>query len=80
MILAAIVDLAALWKIVVAVFAVGVGATAIFGQGAMALARIEQSRREGRGGAAALDVAVVALAGLVCVVALVIGFIAMTHK
>ena len=77
--LAAIVDVAALWKIVVAVFAVGVGATAIFGQGAMALARIEQSRREGRGGAA-LDVAVVALAGLVCVAALVVGFIAMTHK
>jgi hypothetical protein len=78
--LAAIVDLAALWEIVVAVFAVGVGATAIFGQGAMALARIEQARREGRAGVAALDVAVVALTGLVCVAALVIGFIAMTHK
>jgi hypothetical protein len=80
MMLAAIVDLAALWKIVVAVFAVGIGATAIFGQGAMALARIEHSRREGRGGAAPLDVAVVALTALVCVAALVIGFIAMTHK
>jgi hypothetical protein len=78
--LAAIVDTAALWKIVVAVFAVGVGATAIFGQGAMALARIEQSRREGRAGVAALDVAVVALTAIVCVAALVIGFLAMTHK
>jgi hypothetical protein len=78
--IAAIVDTAALWKIVVAVFAVGVGATAIFGQGAMALARIEQARREDRAGVAAFDVAVVALAAVVCVAALVVGFVAMTHK
>jgi hypothetical protein len=52
MTLAAIVDTAALWKIVVAVFAVGVPATAVFGQGAMALARIERARREGGGAGA----------------------------
>jgi UPF0716 family protein affecting phage T7 exclusion len=74
--LAAIVDTAALWKIVLAVFAVGIGVTAIFGQGTMAFARIEQARREGRSGAAALDYAVVALAALVCVAALVVGFLA----
>jgi hypothetical protein len=79
MTLAAIVDTAALWKIVVAVFAVGVLATAVFGQGAMALARIERARREG-GAVPALDVAVVALTALVCVAVLVVGFIAMTHK
>jgi Flp pilus assembly protein TadG len=46
----------------------------------MAFARIEQARREGRSGAAAVDYAVVALAALVCVAALVVGFLAMTHK
>ena len=80
MMLAALVDTAALWKIVRAVFAVGVGVTAIFGQGAMALTRIEQARRQGRGAAAVVHVAVVALAAIVCATALVVGFIAMTHK
>ena len=46
----------------------------------MALARIEQARRQGRGGAAPLDVAVVALTALVCVAALVVGFRAMTAQ
>jgi hypothetical protein len=46
----------------------------------MALARIERARREGRAGVAAFDAAVVAFAALVCVAALVIGFVAMTHK
>ena len=79
MMLSAIVDTAALWKIVLAVFAVGVGATAIFGQGATALARIERARSEG-GGTRALDVAVVALTAIVCVAALGAGLVAMTHK
>ena len=51
-VIAAVVDLAALWKILVAVFIAGVG----------------------------VSHAVVALAGVVRVAALVIGFIAMTHK
>jgi hypothetical protein len=45
----------------------------------MALARIEHARREGRG-AGALDVTLVAVTALVCVAALVAGFVAMTHK
>jgi Flp pilus assembly protein TadG len=62
------------------VFTVWIGVTAIFGRGAMAFARTERARREGRSGAAALDYAVVALAALVCVAAIVVGFLAMTHK
>jgi hypothetical protein len=75
----AMVDTDAVWKILVAAFAVGVGVTAIFGQGALAATRIATDRREGRAGAIA-DGLVIALAAVVCVAALVIGFIAMMHK
>ena len=78
--LATIVDLAALWKILIAVFAVGVGVTAIFGEGALAVARITQARRNGRSEDLLLNGLLVALAAVVCVAALVIGFLAMTHK
>ena len=78
--LATIVDLAALWKILIAVFAVGVGVTAIFGEGALAVAQITQARRNGRSEDLLLNGLLVALAAVVCVAALVIGFLAMTHK
>ncbi len=78
--LATIVDLAALWKILLAAFAVGVGATALFGQGALAVQRIEEARRRGSTMDLVVNGAVVTLAGLVCAAVLVVGFIAMTHK
>ena len=78
--LATIVDLDAIWKILLAAFAVGVGVTAIFGQGALAATRIATARRERRGGGVVADGLVVAFAAAVCVAAIVIGFIAMMHK
>ena len=77
--LATIVDIAAIWKILLAAFAVGVGVTALFGQGAIAAARISVARREGRSVPMG-DGVVIALAAVVCVATLVIGFIAMLHK
>ena len=77
--LATIVDIAAIWKILLAAFAVGVGVTAIFGQGAIAAARISVARREGRSVPLG-DGVVIALAAVVCVAMLVVGFIAMLHK
>ena len=77
--LATIVDLDAMWKILLAALAVGVGVTAIFGQGALAAARISTARRERRGGLVA-DGLVIAVAAAVCVAAIVVGFLAMMHK
>ena len=77
--LATIVDLGALWKILLAAFAVGVGVTAIFGEGAIAATRITIARRHGRPAPLA-DGLLVAFAAAVCVAAVVIGFIAMLHK
>jgi hypothetical protein len=77
--LATIVDFDAIWKIVLAAFAVGVGVTALFGQGALAATRIAMARREGRSGAVT-DGAVIALTAVVCAAAGVLGFIAMLHK
>jgi hypothetical protein len=76
--LATIVDFDAIWKIVLAAFAVGVGVTALFGQGALAAARIATARREGR--SAAADGLVITLAAVVCAAAVVVGFMAMLHK
>ena len=70
MTLATLIDFAALWKIFLVVVLVGVGGTALFGQGV-----ISYERRSG-----VLDYAVVALTAIACLGALVIGFIAMTHK
>jgi hypothetical protein len=68
--LATIIDWDALWKIFLVVLAVGVGGTALFGQGV-----ISYERRSG-----VLDYAVVGLTAIVCAGVLVVGFIAMTHK
>jgi hypothetical protein len=78
--LATIVDIDAIWKILLAAFGVGVGVTAIFGQGALAAGRMAAARRNGRPAETAADALVVVFAGLVCVAAIVIGFIAMLHK
>ena len=78
--LATIVDIDALWKILLAAFAVGVGVTAIFGEGALAAQRVATARRQGRTVDVLLNGFVVAFAALVCLGAIVVGFIAMTHK
>jgi hypothetical protein len=77
--LATIVDLDAMWKILVAAFAVGVGVTAVFGQGALAASRLAEARRERRAALLA-DGLLVGLAAVVCLAAIVIGFLAMMHK
>jgi hypothetical protein len=78
--LAAIVDTAALWKILVAVLVVGVGVTAVFGEGAFALERYAAARRERRGRSALANGAEIALVALLCLACLAAGVVAMTHK
>lgn len=78
--LAALVDTAALWKIVLAAFAGGVGVTAIFGLGTMRAEALARARARRESGAQAVNAAAVAACGAVCLAALVVGFIAMTHK
>jgi hypothetical protein len=77
---ATIVDIDAIWKILLAAFAVGVGVTAIFGEAALAAARITAARRNGRPAETAADALVVVLAAIICVAAIVVGFVAMLHK
>jgi hypothetical protein len=77
---ATIVDIDAIWKILLAAFAVGVGVTAIFGEGAIAATRIAAARREGRSGETLANALMIGFAGLVCIAAIVIGFLAMMHK
>jgi hypothetical protein len=78
--LATIVDTSALWKIVLCAFAGGVGITAIFGYGIVRLEALERARETKESGAVALNAAAVAICALICLGALVLGFIAMTHK
>jgi hypothetical protein len=78
--LATIVDIDAIWKILLGAFAVGVGVTAIFGEGALAAQRIAAARRDGRPAETAADALVLVFAAIVCVAAIVIGFLAMMHK
>lgn len=78
--LATVVDLAALWKILVVVLVVGVGITALFGEGVVSVNRLLSARRSDRPGATVLNGVIVALTAVVCAAALVAGFVAMTHK
>jgi hypothetical protein len=78
--LATVVDTGAVLKILLAALLVGVGVTAIYGQGAQATARLARARRDGHAGEAVSSAVVIGVAALVCVAALVVGFIAMTHK
>jgi hypothetical protein len=73
MIFSAIVDLDALWKILVVALAVGVGMTSVFGAGAVAYERYTEEHRPA-------DAAVAGVAALACLAALVVGFLAITHK
>lgn len=54
--------------------------TAIFGEGALAAERLKDARQHRRTGDVLVNGLVVALAGLVCLGALVVGLIATTHK
>ena len=78
--LAAVVDVAALWKVLLVVLCVGVGLTAVYGQGVVSLERLTEARRAGDTGAVAVHGLVVGLVALICLGALVLGFLAMTHK
>ena len=78
--LATVVDFGALWKVLLIVLFVGVGLTAIYGQGIVSLERLGEARRAGHTGAVVLNGLVVGIVALVCLAALVAGFIAMTHK
>jgi hypothetical protein len=80
MMLATIVDTTAIAKILLAALVVGVGVTAVFGQGVAAAERFEAARRDRDTGSIVRDGAIIALAGAVCVVALAVGVVAMTHK
>ena len=70
------IDFDALWKILLAALIVGVGLTALFGEGVAALERV----RRGSGSTVAGNAVVVTLVGAVCLAAIAAGFIAMTHK
>jgi hypothetical protein len=81
--LATIVDFHALWKILLAALAVGVGVTFLFGQGALAAERITQARASNAPTSATSTVrdgALVTLAAAACIAALVLGVVAMTNK
>jgi hypothetical protein len=77
---ATVVDLDALWKIMLVVLLAGVGLTGLYGVGIVSLERLTAARREGHAAAVVLHALTVAVAALACVAALVLGFVAMTHK
>jgi hypothetical protein len=78
--LASVVDLDALWKIALIALCGGVGVTAVFGFGVLRLEALESAREEGQGGGVLANGLVVALCAAVCVAAIVVGVVAMTHK
>jgi hypothetical protein len=78
--LATLVDTDALWKIVLAAFGGGVGITAIYGFAVMRAEAAAKARHRGAGGTVALNSVLVAVSGAVVIAALVVGFVAMTHK
>lgn len=77
---AALVDTEALWKILLAALAGGVGLTAVFGFGILRYEDLRAAREQGDTGAIVAAVAVLAVCAAVCVGALVVGFLAMTKK
>jgi hypothetical protein len=78
--LATLVDTAALWKIVLAAFAGGVGLTAVFGVGTMRAEALIRARARREPAGQAVNVVAITVCAAICVAALVVGFIAMTHK
>jgi amino acid transporter len=78
--LATVVDTGAVLKILLGALIVGAGVTAISGLGVRATARIGRARRQGHTGEVVGDAFMIAIAAFVCLAALAVGFIAMTHK
>jgi hypothetical protein len=78
--IASVVDLAALWKILVATLLVGSGLTALYAIGVRSLARLAAARRDGVGADVAAHALVVAVVTTACACAVVLGVVAMTHK
>lgn len=74
--LATIIDFAALWKILLAALIVGVGLTAVFGEGAGAFERLRSHDTT----AVVRDRMVVVLTAVICLAAAAAGVLAMTHK
>jgi hypothetical protein len=78
--LATVVDAGAVLKILLAALVVGVGVTAVYGQAAQAAGRLARARREGHTGEVVGSALIIAAATVVCLAALVLGFVALTHK
>ena len=58
----------------------GIGITTVYSIAIAGATLFADSRRQGRGGAAAIFAAVAVLAALVCAAAVVFGFLIMTEK
>jgi hypothetical protein len=78
--LAALVDTGALWRVIAYSLAGGVGVTIVFSLGIVGIARYDEVRRTGRGGAAFAYAALAVVALLVVVAAVVEAIIIMTSK
>jgi hypothetical protein len=78
--LATVVDTGAVLKILLAALVVGVGVTAVYGQAAHAAGRLARARRDGHTAEVVSSALIIGAAALVCLAALVLGFVAMTHK
>lgn len=58
----------------------GVGVVAAWGMVVAGATRYQAARRDGRGAHATAGVSLAALGGMICLAAVVVGIIAMTHK
>jgi hypothetical protein len=79
-VLGSVVDLDALWKILLIALCGGVGVTAVFGFGVLRLEALESAREHDDRGAVLVNGAAVAACAAVCLAAIVFGVLAMTHK
>jgi hypothetical protein len=77
---AAVADWEALWRIAVVAFAGGVGVTAIYGFLVMRAEALERARQRGETATVAANGLLVGVCAAICIAAVVLGFIAMTHK
>ncbi|HEX4734370.1 MAG TPA: hypothetical protein VH247_08165 [Thermoleophilaceae bacterium] len=80
MIVATVVDWAALGKVVLYSFIAAVGLSTVFSFGIVGLVRFDDCRRGGRGGSGAGWAALAAVSGLVVAVAVIEAIVVMTSK
>jgi hypothetical protein len=78
MIASSLIDVSALWKILLVGLAGGAGVVVAFGFVLLGRSRYEAAGEAGGVKAGAFTIAV--LGGAFCIAALVLGFVAMTHK